>query len=67
MWNNEKIFSCGDLFSSSDAYFDFIKNYHSGDFIDRYSHITEMIKRLNNEMIFIERVLKEKNREDPKK
>lgn len=66
MWSNEKIFSVGDLCSYNDEYDEFIKNEHLGDLTDRYNHITEMIKRLNNEMIFIESVLEERKKEDLK-
>lgn len=53
MRNNEKIFSLGDLEEPREEYEDFIESEYSGDLKERYSHVQEMILRLNIELLIL--------------
>lgn len=49
MWDNEKIFSVGDLSGSREEYTKFIDIDYNASYKDRFHHVLEMIKCLNYE------------------
>lgn len=49
MWKNETIFSIGDLTYNDDEYKKFIKEEYNGSYIDRCTHVQNMILRLQAE------------------
>lgn len=53
MWDNEKIFSIGDLEEPREEYDEFIKSEYSGNIKERYVHVLEMLERLEYEKYII--------------
>lgn len=53
MWDNEKIFSVGDLEEPREEYDEFIKSEYSGNIKERYVHVLEMLERLEYEKYII--------------
>lgn len=53
MWDNEKIFSVGDLEEPREKYDEFIKSEYSGNIKERYVHVLEMLERLEYEKYII--------------
>lgn len=47
MWENEKVFSVGDL--NSDNYKKYIRKEYEGNYAERLEHVKTMIYRLSHE------------------
>lgn len=54
MWNNETIFSEGDL-CDDELYEQFIEKEYQGNYSDRITHIQNMIERLQAEKEMLEK------------
>ena len=59
MWNNEMIFSVGDITSANELYLDIISDNYNDDFSERLEHIKNMISRLEFEKMYLEGVINE--------
>lgn len=59
MWNNEMIFSVGDITSRNELYLDVISDYYNDNFSERLEHINNMISRLEFEKMYLEGVINE--------
>lgn len=59
MWNNEIIFSVGDITSRNELYLDVISDYYNDDLSERLEHVKNTISRLEFEKMYLEGVINE--------